>query len=309
MAKKLDISQLKKASSDKLTFRLSEIDVDSAFFNPHKTNTELDEFFSEEGGLLPGTVTICYGVSGAGKSTVLINILSQIKNQFPEKSILYVSSEMTRTDIYSYKNRVPGIDRLDILFLDDHLDKRPDHVLESIFDQGWDIILIDSFEDVISKCRYVTKESKKDLSIWLLDLMKGISEGNNSDKVYTTFLCTQHTTKEGTYKGDTVLGHNPTALLKVGVEDDGVGSRYLMYDKNRRGESKKKLYFYMDSDVGIEYDFERYKVEEESRKKSLLNRANLVKDVQEVHNILFTDEDEEYPEVDESDFDNNKDNG
>ncbi len=65
-------------SSVKL-LRGSDLKFNDSLFQPMKTNSEVDVILSTEGGVMPGTNMVLVGGPGSGKSTVVLDMLSNFK--------------------------------------------------------------------------------------------------------------------------------------------------------------------------------------------------------------------------------------
>lgn len=232
-------------------------DLEFPNFQLYKTGTYIDKMLSdheEGGGQYTGTVTIVVGESGVGKSTVLLDVLANLKITNPEASILYVSSEMTRNDIYFYKQKTPIIGDIPTLLMMDYIKTgNMDKVLEQVaFSGDHDIILLDSFQDMVVKFKDVLGWKATYAETWLTNLMI-----DAADKKGLGIYAIQHLTKGGTYVGSTYLKHATTAMLEFRF--DSQGGRYIEFSKNRRGGSQinKPLYFTLE-DGKIVYDSSRF---------------------------------------------------
>ena len=234
-------------------------------FKLHKTGKKIDDLFSdheEGGGIYGGTVNIVIGESGVGKSTVLLDLLSSIQDQNPESKILYVSSEMTRNDILFYYKKTPAIGKVPTLLLMDYMaDGQLSAVLESAFNGQHDIIVLDSYQDVLVKLKEAQSWKSTQAESWLTNMMIDAAE-----KSGCAVLAIQHMTKGGTYVGSTYLKHATTAMLEIRF--DISGQRYLEFSKNRRGGSGvgKRLYYNLDETGSVVYDQERFTETESIRK-------------------------------------------
>lgn len=239
-------------------------DMEFPNFQLHKTGKKLDELFSdheEGGGIYGGTVNIVIGESGVGKSTVLLDFLSSVQSQNPESKILYVSSEMTRNDILFYYKKTPAIGQVPTLLLMDYMaEGQLSAVLEATFNGQHDIIVLDSYQDVLVKLKEAQGWKSTQAESWLTNMMIDAAEKNGC-----AVLAIQHMTKGGTYVGSTYLKHATTAMLEIRF--DVSGQRYIEFSKNRRGGSGvgKRLYYTLDKDGSVLYDTERFKETEEIR--------------------------------------------
>jgi predicted ATP-dependent serine protease len=231
-------------------------------FGLFTTGKKIDQLFSdheEEGGLYGGTVNIVIGESGVGKSTVMLDVLAAIVDRQPAAKILYISSEMTRNDIGFYYRKTPAIGKVPTLLLMDWVKAgQVAQVLEKSFSADYDIILLDSYQDVIVKLKEVHNWKSTKAESWLTNIMIEAAE-----KLGKSILAIQHMTKGGQYVGSTYLKHATTAMLELRF--DISGHRYIEFSKNRRGGSStgKRLYFTLDQSGQVVYDERRFAEQEE----------------------------------------------
>jgi archaellum biogenesis ATPase FlaH len=239
-------------------------DMEFPNFGLFKTNKKIDDLFSdheEGGGLYGGTVNIVIGESGVGKSTVMLDLLASIVEQNPEAKILYVSSEMTRNDIMFYYRKTPAIGKVPTLLLMDYVKNgQLAQVLEKSFNGDHDVILLDSYQDVLVKLKEVHGWKSTKAESWLTNMMIDAAE-----KCGNAVLAIQHMTKGGQYVGSTYLKHATTAMLEIRF--DLTGQRYIEFTKNRRGGSGtgKRLYYKLDETGAVVYDVDRFTETEEMR--------------------------------------------
>ena len=215
-------------------------------FRAWKTNSLLDNLFSDHDGLegvLSGTANIVVGESGVGKSTVMLDILSKIKFSEAGARILYISSEMTRNDLYFYYQKNPAIANVPTLLVTDYITQRFDQIIEATLKGDWDIILIDSYQDIVVKMTDVLGWKSNRAATWLTNLII-----HSADKLGKTVFAIQHMTKSGTYVGGTYLKHATTAMMEI--RKDGHGNRYATFSKNRRGGSQVDMRLYYKLEQG-----------------------------------------------------------
>lgn len=234
------------------TVKMSEISFDPALFETMCTGKKVDALLSSEGGFPKSTNFILVGDPGIGKSTVSMDILADLKRN--GYSVLFISGEMDRVDLYRYVKRYPKFADLDILFLGEYIDESPKEVIESTLDLGYDVVLIDSFVEVCDTVKESSKMSSNATEKWLIDLMRKQNAGGNSSRAYSSFLCIQQVTKEGVFVGSNKLKHNTTGMMELRFTADG--RRYIMFSKNRRGEVNRKLFFDLSSPSDVIYHYE-----------------------------------------------------
>lgn len=220
-------------------------------FKCFKTGTLLDKLFSDHedgGGIYGGTANIVIGESGVGKSTVMLDVLAKIKRNQPEAKILYISSEMTRNDLFFYYSKMPIIAEVPTLLLMDYIQTGFVKAIEKALTGEHDVILIDSHQDIIVKLKDVLGWKSTYAEAWLTNLVIKAADGMGK-----SIFCIQHMTKGGTYVGSTYLKHATTSMMEIKF---GPGNRrYLEFTKNRRGGSLvNKPLFYSMADGQVVYD-------------------------------------------------------
>lgn len=248
--------------------RMRDISFDPTLFETMRTGKKIDDLLSSEGGFPRSTNFILVGDPGIGKSTVSMDILSDLKRR--GHSVLFISGEMDRVDLYRYVNRYPKFADIDILFLGEYVDENPMRVIESTLDIGYEVVLIDSFIEVCDTVKEGCKITSNAAEKWLIDLMRKHNSGGNSESAYTSFLCIQQVTKEGVFVGSNKLKHNTTGMMELRFTPDG--SRYIMFTKNRRGEVNKKLYFDLSSTSDVHYEYETFNISIEKAAKHVISR-------------------------------------
>jgi len=215
--------------------------MDFPDFKKFLTGSVFDKLMSdhdEEGGVFAGTANIVIGESGVGKSTITLDLLAKIKQKQPDAKVLYISSEMTRNDLYFYYRKMPIIETIPTLLIMDYLMGRFDKTLEKAINGDYDVILIDSHQDIIVKLKDVLGWKSTKAETWLTNL---IIEA--ADKKGKAIFAIQHMTKGGQYVGSTYLKHATTSMMEI--RKDEAGRRYAEFTKNRRGGSLvgKRLYY------------------------------------------------------------------
>ncbi len=248
------------------TTKLKNINFDPRIFCPIETGTYLDSFVSYKGGFLPGVNIMLTGDPGVGKSSNLMDILVNVKKNDPTKKVLYVSAEMNELDVKEFEQYYPGLEEIDFLYIgnyvtDPDLNIKPYQALLSVLHKGWDMVVMDSFVEVQSMIQEDMAMSAKKGEKWILDLMKRHNSGHNKSNAFTTFLCIQQMNKGGSYVGSKRLEHMTSAFLTLCWDKKEKGKRYMMFEKNRKGKEKIKLYYSFAKEGGIVYDETRHEKE------------------------------------------------
>lgn len=255
------------------TVRINSLNYDPSLFTTWQTGTNVDSLFSAKGGVPKATNWMIAGDPGVGKSTVTLDILANC--QRAGGKVLFISAEMNQIDLYLYVERYPKFGELEIFFPQEMGEGCPKAQLEELLNRGWDIVLIDSFvelqETIKEECEMSTKASEK----WLLDLMYRNNLGNNEGRHFTTFLSIQQVTKSGTFVGSQRLKHMLTGMMEIRFDEDTDEERYIIFSKNRRGHVGKRMYFSLESTENVNYDWDRFKKNEELQELRKVEKAKM----------------------------------
>ena len=212
--------------------RMSNQEFPDDLFIPMKTGKAVDFLFTNEGGIPKACNFMLIGDPGVGKSTVSLDILSDLA--LAGYSVLFISAEMTRIDLYGYVKRFPKFGEVDILFIGEYCDSNSKTVIDKILEPGYDIVLIDSFaevqEDIKESLRLTTSGAEK----WLIDSMVSHNLGNNLSRKNTTFIAIQQVTKGGVFVGSNKLKHNTTGMLELRLCDVHYDVKRFGNDENAR---------------------------------------------------------------------------
>jgi len=252
-------------------------DMEFPSYECFRTGTIIDKMLSDhttDGGAFSGCVYVVPGESGSGKSTWLIDYIVKIMDfmNLGDARIakpVYVSGEMTRNDLYFYKEKMPGIGKVDTLLCNEYMrEGQLSDSIEAIFkSEDYNILVLDSYQDIVEKMRdaYNMKESAAEN--WLINLM--VEAAENKGKL---IFAIQHMTKGGQYVGGTFLKHVTTGMIFVRKDKVNPSERYIEVSKNRRGGSMcdRPLYFYL-KEGKIGYDEDRFNSETAARNSTTLN--------------------------------------
>ena len=210
-------------------FKGSELKFNDSVFRPMRTGTLMDEILSASKGLMPAVNMIICGGPGTGKSTVVLDMLARLGKS--GKKVLFVSGEMDEIGHFKYCKRMPHFATVPTLFLKNYTETVKE-TLEYVFEQGYDVIAIDSIAEVIEmyKDTYRTTESAAEL--WFLNLQSQIKKGENKANKYTTFINIQQVTKAGDFAGSNRLKHMTEAMCHLERIKDS-DSRKVYFSKNR----------------------------------------------------------------------------
>jgi len=235
--------------------KLDDLNIDDSLFTSLPTGTIFDQFCSTEGGFLPGTNIMAAGAPGVGKTTVLLELLSKL--HATGKRVLFISAEMNQIDMARYLKRFPQWGQLPILFLSDYTEACPKGIIERVLQQGWDMVLTDSYTEVNDTIKEECNMTRGKTEKWFLDLMTQHNKGGNETKTYTTFVTILQLSKGGNFVGSNKLKHMTTAMMTLDWDgNENSGRRYMEFSKNRTGQVGKKLYYELGN--GVTFDEGRY---------------------------------------------------
>lgn len=165
---------------------------DPELFRNFMSGTVLDELLCSYKGLPKGVNYMIIGDPGVGKTTIILDLLSNIRCFNPGVRVLFISAEMNEIDLAIYVQRFPKFQDLDILFVEASFDEESEtHNLETvkcILERGWDIVAIDSFyelQGIIKEEEHLTLKKAESI---LLSMIKQQNKASNSRSVNTTFL-------------------------------------------------------------------------------------------------------------------------
>lgn len=227
--------------------------IDPSFLVPLRTNSAFDKIISKRGGCMPGTVNMITGESGAGKTTICVNVADAVKVNNPGKTAGILQGEMNRLDWEEECADNISLKRMNVIFLLDYLDA-PNFVelVEEALGM-WDFVIVDSFEVIVEQIKETKAWTSKKAEKELINMLNRIAE------LGKCLFVIQHYTKGGTYAGSTKLKHLTTSMIFVMF--DKTGERFVIFTKNRRcGHMvNKPLYFTKSKVTGqLEFDGQRF---------------------------------------------------
>jgi predicted ATP-dependent serine protease len=208
-----------------------------------KTGFEVfDNWFSKNGGIVIGSSIYVSGTSGAGKTTLMLNILSWIKDEI---SVFY-SREMTKEQIL---NQVGNLNFSDKVFISDKYDcQNFDSFMNEIETLRPKIIIIDSLQ-------FIAKEDYAMLDIMseekaCYEIIKRLREYLNKNK--SILFLIGHNTKDGNFAGVNTIIQSVDAHIDM-VYEKKENSRTMSWGvKNRNGEMGSIPYFIKDGNIFFE---------------------------------------------------------
>ncbi len=176
------------------------------------------------GGLVPGSLVLFGGEPGIGKSTLMLQIAVQSKNQ----KILYVSGEESESQIKMRAERI-GIDHENCFIL---TETNIQNVFKQIEGIKPDLLVVDSIQTVYSSFIESSPGSISQIRECTAELLRFAKETE------TPVFLIGHITKEGSLAGPKVLEHMVDCVLQFEGDRNHV-YRLLRSIKNRFGSTNE----------------------------------------------------------------------
>lgn len=237
---------------------------DPELFRNYMSGTVLDELLCSYKGLPKGVNYMIIGDPGVGKTTIILDLLSNIRKYNTGVRVLFISAEMNEIDLAIYVQRFPKFQDLDILFIEANFDEEDDshnlETLKSTLEQGWDIVAIDSFYELQGIIKDEENYTLKKAESMLLSIIKQQNKAANARGVNTTFLTIQQVTKAGHFIGSNRLKHAITAMLELRLENPQniYSDRYAVFSKHRRGDVGVRLYYDLSVTGDVYYNADKF---------------------------------------------------
>ncbi len=261
--------------------RMRDIRFDTNLFSNYLSGTVLDEILCSYKGLPKGVNYMIIGDPGVGKTTIILDLLSNISLMNPGIKVLFISAEMSEIDLAIYVQRFPKFQDLDILFVESGFDDDNSlHNLDTIkdvLDQGWDIVAIDSFSELQGIIKDEEKLTLKKAESVLLSIIRQQNKAVNSRGTNTTFLTIQQVTKSGRFVGSNRLKHSITAMMELRLNNPQniYSERYAVFSKHRRGDVGVRLYYDLSGTGDVYYNEEKFIQDKQLRKLQSDAASNL----------------------------------
>ena len=209
--------------------------------NYARIKTDMDEFNRVlGGGVVPGSLVLIGGDPGIGKSTLLLQVSTQLANK---GTVLYVSGEESAEQIKLRSERLGDIDNEFYLYAETNMQAVRSQV-EAIKP---DFLIIDSIQTIMSPEISGVQGSVSQVREVTAELMQ-IAKTNN----IATFIV-GHVTKEGQLAGPRMLEHMVDTVLYF-EGDRHASYRILRGVKNRFGSTNEIGVFEMREEGLVEVE-------------------------------------------------------
>lgn len=185
------------------------------------------------GGIVSGSVNLIAGQPGIGKSTLLMQLASQVAQNH---SVLYVSGEESEHQVGMRAKRlgVAGVDRLQLATTNVAED-----VAATVAGGAYDFVVVDSIQTMTVQAVAAAPGSVSQITNSTAVLVSAAKASN------TAMFVVGHVTKEGSIAGPKVLEHIVDVVLQL--EGDAYGGfKILRATKNRFGPTSEAAILEMD---------------------------------------------------------------
>lgn len=270
--------------------KMRDVKFDKSLFVNFTTGTVLDNLLCSYQGLPKGVNYMIIGDPGVGKTTILLDMLSNIRRRQPNTKILFISAEMNEIDLAIYVQRYPKFSDIDILFVEADFDSNDKNlqIVTNVLNLGWDIVAIDSFYELQGIIREEENITLKKAENYLIALIKHQNKAQNIRGVNTTVLTIQQVTKTGAFVGSNRLKHIITAMMELRLDNpkNVYSDRYVVFSKHRRGEVGIKLYYNLSTTGDVYYDVVRYE-NEQRLKRMQKDASNSLRNIADEFDQIF----------------------
>jgi len=212
--------------------KAATIVVPDEFFSPIVTGMrDIDEAWSEIGGIVPSQVTFITGTPGAGKTTLTLAIGACISKNVP---VAFISLEMSDFQLKNQCKKIPGFDGVEVTCGFDQ-----EETLEELRKMKPGLIIVDSVQKAARKMR--DEEGKKmafnTAQIAIVEMFTRYAKDT-----WTPVFLIGHCDKAGNYKGPSDLLHDVDSHLLVSYDKEQ-DLRTFQFGKNRFGGMMQESMF------------------------------------------------------------------
>jgi energy-coupling factor transporter ATP-binding protein EcfA2 len=204
--------------------RAATIKVPDEFFNPLRTGMkDVDDSWSEIGGIVPSQVTFITGQPGSGKTTLTLAIGACLSK---DKPVAFISLEMSDFQLAHQAKKIPGFGGVDVTG-----DFDQELTMQALRSLKPGLIILDSIQKAARKMK---DENGKQMpfdraQFTIVDMFTRYAK-----ETWTPVFLIGHCDKSGNYKGPSDLLHDVDSHLLVNYDKE-MDLRTFTFGKNRFG--------------------------------------------------------------------------
>ena len=199
-------------------------------------NDIVDNFFSNEKGLIPGSSIMLTGTSGGGKTSIAFYLQRELKDY---KTSLY-SREMTASQVKRQMRRF-GTPDSTATIADKKSCPNLEMYLEELGKTLPELIIIDSLQ-------FIMKEDYADMSEDAAAELVIKKVRDFAEKTNAVLIIIGHVNKDGNFAGSNFIKHAFDAHLHLKF-DKKKNERTLYWEKNRLGSVEETIYYTFDNNT------------------------------------------------------------
>jgi predicted ATP-dependent serine protease len=236
--------------------KIKDIEIADILFKPTKTGVpEIDDSFSELGGIIPSCMTLVTGTPGAGKTTLMMYIASRLHSKKP---IVFFSYEMSDFQLKLMSKKIKNLDNILVVTEEFHKESRETlekFVFGQLKDMDPGLVIVDSLQKMAGS---MTGSFDKN-QIWITELFTRFAK-----ETFVPVNIIGHVSKDGTYKGPSTIKHEVDAHMQIYSEG---GERFFKFSKNRFGGISDPTMFNITRN-GITVGYDLSEVPEDQKKEA-----------------------------------------
>lgn len=194
-------------------------------------NAAFNEFFSRKGGFIKKSFILCTGTPGAGKTTLMVNIMEWC----PEIVSYFYSREASGSDVKEQIGEL--ITHNNANFSDRHNCSNFDAFMDDIEKMDAKLVIVDSLQAIASE-DYPTMNVDTAINNMRIRLTR-FAEDHDA-----VVIAIGHVTKEGVFAGANMLMQMCHIHFELDASESKQGIRKMTFgQKNRKGDVTKVLYY------------------------------------------------------------------
>lgn len=219
--------------------RVEDIVIPEEFFNNMSTGSpELDNTFSELGGVIPSQVVLVTGNPGSGKTTLCAVVGSRL-TKTNNRPVAFLSYEMSDFQLKIQAKKIPGFADLLISTHEFHAE---DNGMEKLFKA---LDAIDPCMVIVDSLQKMASKMPQGMNRGQIVLVEHFTKW--AKRTFTPVMLIGHNSKGGDYAGPAFLKHEVDSHLSIWYDRE-INERLFSMTKNRFGGNMEQYGFRITPD-------------------------------------------------------------